>query len=574
MKRILSALLIALLLLPACALAVSFEITDYAMDVQVEPDGAAAFDESIVYAFDGEYNGMLMTIRYEGDAVPDGLRILVDGDTELTRVAALEGTPNTYVAEAENGKLSIRAYTPGSDDTRAYRVLYRKADFAKRYEDSAYIDQTLLIPESVYQRAAFRLALPGPADEVAELLVSGTAFSDYTVRDGVISFAPRRVSEGENIFVRVPFPAEWLPDAPVIPTRLADVLAARQAEEQAAREQAEAQRRTAQYTLLTALAVYVVLFFFSFRKQMKAYGLRRRVDPVTDNALLDGTPVAVAQLLKQKVVSASAFTASLMELAGMGVLTMRTDADKGDTCFTLADAGAKKDTLWRHQAELIAWLFDGTGELWMASLDAGGDERAAKTFNQKYNEWKNRVRADTVEAGWLFANGTKRFLLAFLSLALGVLLALSLFGLSGTELPALLAAIAAIAFCVGFARLRRLSDEGERRVAALDGFLENYGDVLARDPGVIIGRAPLAMALSYMKPLADWIDSNSELSDDAFPGGSPPWVYVGWHHAAMSMERTARDAQNHNAGVEQGDMGSAGGGGSTGGGGGSSHGAW
>ncbi len=570
MKRKIFALSILLFFLPAWAQAVSFAIVDYSMTVSIGADGVADFAEDIAYDFEGEYNGLLMAIKLEVDAPLSDLRILVDGDVALTQVDALVGQTNTFVAEEKNGELSIRAYTPGNGDSRTYHITYRKEGFAKRYQDKGYIDRILFSAVNEYQKASFTVTLPGHETEKIHAVAQGGVGNDsFSISNGVISFPSCSVQAGQSLSVAISFPAEWLSEAQIIPSSLLEMQEAQDALDRKAQQDVEAGEQILRYTLLGGLLVYLIGFSMALRKQKKAYGWQKRVVSTVDEPLLSSIPAAIAELFYAKSVSSNALCATLMELAGQGFLTMR--SEDGDTCFSIAPSSGDSPH-WPHQSKLVEWLFENRQTLRIEDLNAGEDEAAANAFVTRYAQWKASVTQDAAEAGWLYRNGLKRVLLATASLVLGLFLALMLIGMRDGLISAL-TALVAVAFSYRFATLRRLSDEGEKRLAVLKGFLLNYQDLLTQDPSAVLGRVPLAFALGYIKPVAEWIDRHGNPPETAFAGNAPVWIFSGWHQTILGMERSAREAQSYNAGVAHDGSGS-GGGAFTGGGGGSSHGAW
>ncbi len=579
MRRTLPKLFLIVLLLvvlPVCASAASFRLADYRMDIAVETDGAGLFTETLTYGFDGEYNGILMTIRHK-DVSYSQLRIYGDNGEEYTLVDALDGVPGTYTAVTENDKTEIKVFSPGYNGNRVFTVTYRIGGFALRYRDTARINYMLLQAKDHYDNAIFTITLPGSDSERIEPFFHGAVRQDMLrVRGGVIDIASDWLDDGNKVEVQALFPAEWLPDAKVIDQDIyqeaLDIEARIVREAEAAAERAAQLEKTMRASMLVALGVYIGGFTAAFYVQRSKYGLSYPILSTMDDVMLRGIPAAAAQILRDKQVSSSGLSATLLELTERGALTMRTE--DGDTYFTpaLRPAG-----LWPHQEVLLDWLFADGQELCLGALDVREDYPQALEFNKNYGAWKTRVQDDVYAQDWQFKNGGKRFMLSLSAVVLGLALSMALLRLD-TLIPALVNLPLTVLFGVLFAKLRRLTDEGEKRLATLNGFVETYQDLLETNPSSVLGRAPLIMALGYMKPLATWVDEHPAYSEPSFDY-APIWMASAWHHSMMDMDRTVREAQSHNASAQDpnsSDSGSSGGGGgfSGGSGGGSSHGAW
>ncbi|MCL1964279.1 MAG: DUF2207 domain-containing protein [Firmicutes bacterium] len=489
--------------------------------------------------------------------------------------------PYTYTAVSTEDQTSIQAYAPGRGGTRVFRMEYRMNGYAQRYPDTGRVNQRIFSAENDYGQASFSVTLPGGDPVRIQPFVHGAVpQGKISLYESRLSIGPADLRPGDKVEVDLLFPAEWLSGAPILPSdMLEEALAIERAIASEAAEKAAkaAERRDGARTgLLAAVPAYAAAFAVVFFRQKRKYGLTRALPPTVDDALLDSIPPAMAEVLHAKTVSASGLSATLLDLTGRGVLAMRSEKD--DTCFTRVDMDPPQG-LVPHEAFLLSWLFPGQGERRISSLNAGEDYQAAQAFTHQYSQWKNTVTQDAVSAGWIFPNGTKKFLLAFSSAMLGLLLAVAMLGLGAAWPIPVLCAVLGVIFCLAFARARRLTDAGEERLAVIQGFLQNYEDRLTADPYGVAGRAPLVMALGYLTPMAEWIGSHLEAFARDAGADVPIWMYAGWYLSLYHMDTAIRGAQQHNEGVQDPRLsdgsGNAGGGGFSGGtNSGSSHGAW
>lgn len=574
MKKTLLCLLLCVCFAGAALADTSVDV--YEMDIRVEDSGYATFEETIVYRFEESYNGILAAIWVEeGYAVGD-LRLFADDGIAFTQVDDLDGQPYTFTAQREGQALQIKAFAPGGAGTRTFRLTYGISGWAQRYQDTARVNHALLYSSMRYEKATFRIALPGGDDTQIEAFAHGEAGADQlTVQGGQITIGPLTVDADEIVEVEALFPAAWLTTAPIIAQDMREEALAMEA--QIAAEAAEAVAREARLArtmgiaILLALAVYAVAFLYIFLRMRAVYGLKHHVLPRLDDALLGEIPPAQAQALRDGNVTASGLSATLLSLAERGVLTMAAQGE--DTCFTYA---RKPANLLAHETMLLDWLFEGGDTLCVSQLDAGDDESAAAAFTSAYNAWKVAVTDDVRERQWVFDNAKARLagLLSALLIGLSLSLVLLRYGLWPIAIPGI---VLTCLLTLAFGRLRRLTDEGELRLAAIYGFLQSYEDKLQTEPETVLRHVPLVMALGYLEPLATWLDHQPPQAGEAGMAGMdiPIWMFVGWHGSIQRMERGINEAQSHNAGVQSAASGGGtSGGGFSGGTGGSSHGSW
>lgn len=573
-RKLLLALLLAVLL-PACALGASYEIESLEMRFDIQRDGSALIEELILYEFSGSYNGFLATIRHEdaGMRLSD-LRLYTDVDKALRRVDVLGEEPLTYTVESAGDVTRIKAYVPGESGPRSLLLTYRIDGYAQRYRDTGYLRHTLLRSEEAYRNVSLAIHLPEVGEGV-DAFLHGPSRDGRVETGGILYDGPFSVAEGQEISAHILFPAEWLSEAAIIdqPMREAALSEEARYQEEVAAAAASAARtqRILRTALLVLFCLYAVLSLLAFLRMQRRDGLKQDIPPRTDDALLGSLAVAEAQLLMQGGVDASGLSATLLELTEKGAL--RLSNVEGETLFTpLARPGG----LTGQQGTLLGWLFPGEEPLAISSLDAGEDGEAAERFIRGYDAWKRQVREDCVAHGYLQDNRTRRAVAMVLTAVFGGGLCIAL--LLTRQWPlAIACGLLAILLPVAFSRIRRVTDAGEDRIAALEGFLDNYRDTIETAPHTLVGRTPLIMALGYLKPLADAIDAHPE-AEGSLPDTSMLWMYPAWHHGLLSMQSTIDRAQRDNAALhaasQQESGGGSSGGGFSGGSGGSSHGAW
>ena len=153
MNRFVRRLMLILILIPllcSSALAADYSITNYSMDIHVLPDGSAEVTETLIYDFDGKYNGILSLFDTDGlDGISD-FHAFIDG-TEMLLTDSMDYLPDTYTVTEDGPLAEIRIYSPGRSDVRAVTYEYVMEGLAKRYEDTALIRRRFIGERSVYK---------------------------------------------------------------------------------------------------------------------------------------------------------------------------------------------------------------------------------------------------------------------------------------------------------------------------------------------------------------------------------------------------------------------------------------
>lgn len=575
MKRILILLTLALLLVCQPALAVSFDIDSFDMDIEILQDGSARIVETLVYAFDGEYNGMTATIRHNTSPAED-IVVFVDCSTKLSRVDSVKDARdanmrNTFEIEREGKKTHIRTYTPGTDGRRTFTISYHLPDFASRYLDAGYINQMLLRAENSYGTSSYRITFPGNDMQLVTLYTHGAAYqTTQSYQQRSILFDTGFIRSGGFVEILSVFPQEWLPKANTIQKSIRDTAEKLEENVQKHNGSKSAARIDRINTMrpigMVTLLLYALIAPFLLLHMQRRYGFVRQSRPVSDQPLLDRLPAALAEAVYRLSVSADGLTASLMELVQRGALEL--SESENDICITLID---RPSDLHPHQAHLLAWLFRDANTLWISTLNAEKDYEKASQFNKEYNTFCSMTMDDAIRMGLLHDNkGTIWF--GFAVCGLFALIAVALLMMADAYGFTLLAAVLGIALCIGCSRINRLTEDGQRCADALHGFIAHYQDAPPADPSSAASRAPIAIALGMAQPFAKWMEQSVPTAD-AYDDDYPLWMSMHYHHHMVHMNRRFHDVQHHNARVSNpNDSGSSGG--SSGGSGGSSHGAW
>lgn len=552
-------ILLLLLSLPALADA-EYSITNYSMLAEVQPDGSAEITETLSYDFEGEYNGILSLFDTDGLDGIGNFSVTIDG-VEMTLVDEMTYIENTYtVSEVGQDLYEVRVYSPGKNNRRLVTYEYTMEGLALRYADTGMIRRKFIGENSSVTLHNATVVLVFPGNEPVEAFVHGAMDASHITRDeGFITIGPESVRPGRSVEVRLLFPAEWLPDAPVI-----DEPMYKQAVNEEARIAAEEEARAvrtenAKYILAAA---YILIFFAAWSLMAKKYGLKGRLHETPDPNRILNYPAAFLTAALEEEADTDALTGTLMELVADGSILMEPEGEGLIFKRVIGDTSG----LYPHQAALIDWLFDGRDTFLLSDLNAGQDYERAQQFETGYNRYVSAVSKDMLAAGLRFSNDAQRITLNALIILLGamgtggVLLAgkpnIILGVLLGGSLFALLSLTS---------RVRRLTDEGERLLADIEAFKEAG----VTGASVINGTVSCYAALGMTEPL---IGAMETFSSDAASDDMPVWMYTGWYYSLHLLNTSMRDTHHHNASIPNPNASSSHSSASGGGGGG--HGAW
>lgn len=582
MRKIWVAALVLLLALPLAALADGYSIPAYSMDVAISQDGSAKVTENLTYDFDGSYNGILNDIDVGDLAGLQDLKLYVDGGTPLRQVDALNGEPFTYTATRNGNLLNIKAYAPGNSGRREFRFEYTMLGLAQRYRDAARLNYKLIgIANSVtLGGATIRVAFPGAPEHWFAHGAMGA--EDLSIApDGALMAGPRDVAPGQYVEIDALFPADSMSLAPLIDQPI--VQSALDTEEKLAQQKAaEAAERAENLKRLRYGATGLLALFFIgaallLRQKLAKYGVKKDIKPADDMGALDGLDAAVAETLVRGHADECGFSATLLELVQRGALTMTSEVHpltgEKETKFTVSNRQAE---MTEQQRALFDWLFQGREFLWIEDLNAGKDVRLAQSFESGYSSWRKAVKQQAVDEGLYFANGVKLGCGAAMLIVGGLLISGALFvlsqivlGLAGVVLTAVVG--------IGFARIRNITDQGERKFAAIRGFCEKYGENMSQLSPEALKYLPILVGLGYVEPLAKYLDQRASEPGYGYGSMLPVWWYAGWYYDMGRVGRSFHDVRQHNQSIVAKSSSSSGGGfsgSSGGGGGGGGHGAW
>lgn len=312
----------------------SYEFERIDTQVQVAPDGTMRVIEDRTVRFDGTFRGMYRDIpldaplaRYGGYKVI--LERVLDGGTRLPEVPRAQLRPGTFTSYRNGDALRLEWQYAASDETRTFRLVYRIAGHVKRYRDIAELWWTFVEGDrgAYVAYASVTVRFPEPADPRA--WGHGTLAGEVMIVDArTVRFEVPGLDIGEELGARIAFSKDVVPGAPFRDeTRLRTILL----EERAAADSANAARnRVRLWNIIPLLAAIGWLLWWL--QLFGRYGREHRseVPEYLRELPADYPPAIVGWLMRWGDVKPEDMTATMMDLARRGFLTIReTTREKG-----------------------------------------------------------------------------------------------------------------------------------------------------------------------------------------------------------------------------------------------------
>ncbi|MEZ0481087.1 DUF2207 domain-containing protein [Planococcus sp. SSTMD024] len=343
-KGLAIAMFIFLLLVPAQAFAIDFDITEVEIEAQLNEDGTADVTEQFTYEFEDDFEGITRSlIPKEG--------------TSIEAFTANDSRRDLEV-EVENGLYKI--YRSGNDgDTIHVELNYRIIGAVEKFEDGAefywpFFDAS---NESEYGDMMITVIPPAPAAET-EALGYGEAFDTSSItQDGSAVFDLGNVPSGENADIRAIFEPGLFPGVIAQDGTVRDELADDREELE---NEAAAFARNQQLAksiglpaIATLGAIIIGLVLFAW---LKAFRRKRHVQSGPYEFFVPEDSMSVPALLyftNSTTLSPNVISAAIMELMRKGNIRQLSEDH-----FELIDRKVDHD----HEEALIGLLFDHIGD--------------------------------------------------------------------------------------------------------------------------------------------------------------------------------------------------------------------
>jgi len=474
--RALTVLLLAVSILfnlPQCAVAEEeLIITRWLVDSEILRNGDLEIAEDITFRFNREFNGVFREIildKTDGIENISVSEVIQNREVEYAQVDnARKGDSNVYVVHNEDESLTIQIFSPSEDEEKTFRLRYTVKNVSIRYNDIGELYYKFLGDENETPIDFFgvNIRLPGKITENTKIFAHGP--TNGTVRfsgENAIRAEVENVPDNTFVEVRVLFPAEYIPGSTNVINRDAYEEIVNEElsyiEEIREREIRKAERKNLFNNIsIISSAVLTLIIFLIFNKYRRRLD---RLESIDRSIYPDDNSPAVVSLILNGAITPSAFTATILDLARRGFISIEEIEKyrKDATSFNLIKMDKPEDGLLMHEKYLLKWLFDEIGyNNAVSTIDIElYRKNQASSFYKSHTQWTRLVGEEARKMGY-YDNSTKGtgVLLMLISMVFLTIFIISL--VYGALYGILLIILATAAFVYSIGLLTRKSDYG------------------------------------------------------------------------------------------------------------------
>ena len=506
---------IAVLALPAVALAQSWTMPSVRIATQVNLDGSIDVIEERTFAFEGDFTRVYWMLDPPKNGEYSG--ITVTGPNGLMPPAAVDDRPAGFSRIVPEGAMvRVDAYGQMSDETLTYTLRYHLTGAAERWADTAELYwQTIgtnwAVPTGKVQ---IDIALPSgiTTDQVKAWTHGPLTGSVHIQPDSSVRVEVSDLAGGQRVEPRILFPTESLSAAKPRPeARLEQALA----EEKTWAEQANAARQQAQeqvqqdeaFTRQMKAAMGVcgvvvpgilfvialVLFLRYGREYRPSFEGRYFREPPAELH-----PALVSSLMNMGKVEDTAISAALMDLADRGVVRMEPTTvekswlfgTKSEDTYLLTLDTSKWGGLGVLDQNLLSFLFTtiaGDSTLTIDEMKTEAKSRAQE-FQDGIRSFKSLAAQEADAAG--FVEKRSRWLMALAWVMAVVSLLLCAFAGSVLQNPiGLLGSVFAVGTVALATVMKRRSPQAadlHAKYSALRNYLKDFSRLDEAPPASVV----------------------------------------------------------------------------------------
>ena len=404
----------------------TYNLSRYNINIIVNKDGSANFEEHLTYNFDGKFNGVTRDVDFSlTKGLKDKKVYVMENNTlkELTLNSgnSLDDTGDSgtynYVEEDNLGKLKI--FEVSKNQEKTFVVKYKLLDVVTKYTDIAEFNRKVIGTEweTRSDNIKIKITLPsGATKEELKVFAHGPLIGKSSIIDSNnVEFTVPTVSPGTFVETLVLFPIKLVPGASniVVENALPRILAnetnlaneaniAREDAKQYVAQQAET--KSQRKSVGNPLAILLILLWFPiivyiYRKYDK--------EPKTNfegkyYRELPGeyTPAEMSVLMSFGKVNTRDVMATLMDLTRKKqlIISQSKISKKGffnskeiDKYVITLNEKAPSITLKKHESFLIKWFIGKIGNGDYVALDEIKDYVKKKSdalkFKADYDNW-------------------------------------------------------------------------------------------------------------------------------------------------------------------------------------------
>ncbi|MBZ9685610.1 DUF2207 domain-containing protein [Clostridium estertheticum] len=523
----------------------TYNLSAYDINVILNKDGSANFEERLTYNFDGKFNGVTRDVDF---SLTKGLKdkkiyVMENGnlkEVQLNSSNSLDdtGNPGTYNFIEEGTLARFKIFEVSENQEKTFIVKYKLIDAVTKYKDTAEFNRKVIGTEwqTRLDNIKIKITLPlGATKEELKVFAHGPLIGESSILDSSnVEFTVPTVSPGTFIETLVLFPVKLVPgssnivDENALPRIMSNeaTLAnkaniAREEARQDVKQQVEMQAKrdinvAQRKSVGSPLAIILILLWFpviiyiyqKYDKELKPNfeGKYYRELPG------EYTPAEMSVLMSFGTVNTRDVMATLMDLTRKKQLLISQNKVSKKGFFNSKEINqymitlnekAPSITLKKHEEFLISWFIGKIGNGNYVVLDEIKDyvkkKSKALEFKADYDKWVTFVREEADKNTFFdqtCKNGTTLGVLAgFAYLLIGAAITLLLFAPIAVAL--IIQGVILVVFGVLIKRRTAYGNEQYAMWQSFKNFLKDFSRLdKAEIPSIILWEHYLVYAVS------------------------------------------------------------------------------
>ncbi|MBW9146656.1 DUF2207 domain-containing protein [Clostridium sp. CM027] len=516
----------------------TYNLSRYAINVIVNKDGSANFEERLTYNFDGKFNGVTRDVDFSfTKGIKDKKVYVLENDNlkelQLNPGNSLDATgkPGTYNFIEEGTLARLKLFEVSKNQEKTFVIKYKLIDAVTKYKDTAEFNRKIIDSrwKTRLDNIKIKITLPpGATKEELKIFTHGPLIGESSILDNrTVEFTVPTVSPGTFIETLVLFPINLVPgssnvvDETALPRIMANeaTLAdeANKTREESRKEvQQQVEMQSQRKSVGNPLAIVLILLWFpiiyyiyiKYDKEIKPnfYGKYYRELPG------DYTPAEMSVLMSFGKVNTRDVMATLMDLARKKklIISQNKITKKGffnskeiDKYVITLNEKAPSITLKTHEEFLISWFIGKIGNGNYVALDEIKDyvkeKSEALEFKADYDKWNTLACEEAAKNDFFDQTCKKGILLGTLTgfsyLLIGIAVTLLLF--TPIAVVAIIQGVIMVIFSTLIKRRTAYGNEQHAMWQSFKNFLKDFSRLdKAEIPSIILWEHYLVYAIS------------------------------------------------------------------------------
>ena len=527
----------------------TYNLSGYDINILVNKDGSANFEERLTYNFDGQFKGVTRDVDFsDTKGLKDKKIYVVENDNlkELTLNSGNSlndsGDPGTYNYEEEENLARFKIFESSENEEKTFVIKYKLMDVVTKYSDVAEFNRKVVDTEwqTRLDNIKIKVTLPsGATKEDLKVFAHGPLEGESSILDSNnVEFTVPSISPGTFIETLVLFPIKLVPGAtnikdenalPRIMANEASLADKANISRESAREyekweiqnnikkQAQRDLKLKQMKSIgNPLSIFFILIWFLiigylYRKYDKEFKHDFKGKYYRE---LPGhyTPAEMSVLMSSGRVNTRDIMATLMDLARKKQVVISTNKIDKKTTF-----GSKEKiqyiitlkekiptvTLKPHERFIISWFIIKIGDGNRVSLDEikayVKNEYKALKFKADYDKWYKLVLDESAKNNFFYKTSKKAIvfgmIIGFVYFLIG--LVVSIFMSVPIAIACIIQGVILIIFSATIKRKTKYGNEQYAMWKAFKNFLKDFSRLdKAEIPSIILWEHFLVYATS------------------------------------------------------------------------------